>query len=371
MPIRFTDFPEIHAALRKDLDAAYRRVLDRNWFILGHELAAFEQEFAHKCGVGHAVGVGNGLEALHLALRACGVGPGDEVIVPAHTFIATWLSVSYAGATPVPVEPDWATGNIDPAGIAAAITPRTRAIIAVHLYGLPAAMDEIREIAAAHRLKVIEDAAQAHGALYRGRRAGSLGDVAAFSFYPAKNLGALGDGGAVTTDHPDIAEKVRRLRNYGAGEKNVHQLRGFNSRLDELQAAFLRAKLPHLEEWNQRRKEVAAQYLQMLKPLAPVLTLPVEPPGVESAWHQFVIRTGRRDELRQFLVKQGIPTMIHYPTPIHQQAAYRGQIRTPLPVSEKFCRTALSLPIHTGLSPEQIREICGQIQRFFAAAPSQ
>ena len=262
--VPFLDLRAAHAEVRDALDAAYRRVVGSGAYVLGAEVEAFEREFAAYCGVGHCVGVGNGLDALHLVLRAYGVGPGDEVVVPSNTFVATWLAATHAGATPVPVEPDPATYNLDPARLEAAITPRTRAIVAVHLYGQPADMDPVREVARRHGLPVVEDAAQAHGARYRGRRAGALGDAAAFSFYPGKNLGGLGDGGAVTTDDAALADRVRVLRNYGSREKYHNEVVGVNSRLDPLQAAFLRAKLPHLDAWNARRAAVAARYLDGL-----------------------------------------------------------------------------------------------------------
>ena len=260
MQVPFLDLGRLHQSIRAPLDAAYHRVMDSGWFIMGPELEAFEAEFAQYCEVKHCIGVGNGLEALHLLLRAYGIGPGDEVIVPSNTFIATWLAVTQCGATPVPVEPDVNTHNIDPALIAAAITPRTRAIMPVHLYGQPADMDPINEIAAKHGLIVIEDAAQAQGARYKGRRTGSLGHAAGTSFYPGKNLGALGDGGAVLTSDDAIADKVRQLRNYGSKIKYQHDLAGYNSRLDEMQAAFLRVKLTVLDDWNALRSEIADQY---------------------------------------------------------------------------------------------------------------
>jgi dTDP-4-amino-4,6-dideoxygalactose transaminase len=255
--VPFLDLKAAHAELRAELDAAYARVMDSGWFVLGDELAAFEAEFAAYCGARHCVGVGNGLDALHLILRAMQIGPGDEVIVPANTYIATWLAVSYAGAAPVPVEPDPRTFNLDPARVEAAVTPRTKAVMPVHLYGQPADVDAVREVAARHGLRVIEDAAQAQGARYRGRAAGSLADAAGFSFYPGKNLGAAGDAGAVTTDDDALAAELRRLRNYGSPAKYQHDVKGFNSRLDELQAAVLRVKLRRLDEWNARRAAVA------------------------------------------------------------------------------------------------------------------
>src|SRR5690349_409389 len=293
MKVPFLDLKTVHAELREELDAAYRRVLNSGWFILGAEVEAFEKEFAAYCGAQHCVGVGNGLDGLHLILRAMEIGDGDEVIVPSNTYIATWLAVSYAGAKPVPVEPDERTYNIDPAQIESVVTDRTRAIIAVHLYGQPAEMDAINEIALRHGLRVIEDAAQAQGARFRGRVAGALADAAGFSFYPGKNLGALGDAGAITTDDGELADRIRQLRNYGSRVKYYNELKGFNSRLDELQAAILRVKLCKLDDWNDQRRRVADSYLTMLREAD--LLLPFVAPHIESIWHQFVIRHPQRD----------------------------------------------------------------------------
>jgi dTDP-4-amino-4,6-dideoxygalactose transaminase len=335
--------------------------MESGWFILGAEVEAFETEFAAYCGARHCIGVGNGLDALHLILRAMEIGEGDEVIVPANTYIATWLAVSYAGATPVPVEPDERTYNIDPTQIEAAITERTCAIIAVHLYGQPAEMDAINEIAARHGIKVIEDAAQAQGAQYRGRMAGALADAAGFSFYPGKNLGALGDAGAITTNDPKLAERIRLLGNYGSSVKYRHDLKGFNSRLDELQAALLRVKLRKLDEWNDRRKAMARLYMQMLQ--AKNLVLPFIPEHVETNWHQFVIRRRRRDELREHLAAAGVGTIIHYPIPPHMQKAYAelGLGAGTFPISESMAREVLSLPMSPHLSDKDVRLVASQI----------
>src|SRR5882762_609929 len=320
MNVPFLDLKAEYAELKSDLDAAIQRVLASGWYILGAELEAFEKAFAAYCAVSHCVGVGNGLDALHLILRALEIGFGDEVIVPANTYIATWLAVSYSGATPVPVEPEERTYNIDPSRIEEAITSKTKAIIAVHLYGQPADMDAINEIAARHGLKVIEDAAQAHGARYKGRRAGSLADAAGFSFYPSKNLGALGDGGAVTTDDDALADRVRVLRNYGSRQKYRNETKGYNSRLDELQAALLREKLRLLDQWNERRRSIARRYLEGLAGLP--LVLPHVPPGCEPIWHVFVVRSARREWLASTLEAAGIGTLVHYPIPPHLQPAY-------------------------------------------------
>ena len=296
MQVPFLDLGRLHKPIREQLDEAYRKVMDSDWFIMGPELEALESEFAAYSEVKHCIGVGNGLEALHLLLRAYGIGPGDEVIVPSNTFIATWLAISQCGATPVPVEPEVKTHNIDPELIAAAITPRTCAIMPVHLYGQPADMDPINELANKFGLTVIEDAAQAQGAKYKGRRAGSLGHAAGTSFYPGKNLGALGDGGAVLTNDDEIASKVRRLRNYGSTVKYQHELAGYNSRLDELQAAFLRVKLSVLDAWNDRRREIAARYIRLLDGKG--FGLPFVPDYADPVWHLFVIRHTQRDALR-------------------------------------------------------------------------
>ncbi len=362
MSVPFLDLQSPHRELRAALEAATRRVLDSGWFILGPELEAFEAEFARYCGTRYAIGVGNGLDALHLILRGYGIGPGDEVIVPAHTFIATWLAVTHAGATPVPVEVDPATCNLDPARIERAVTPRTRAILPVHLYGLPAAMTEIREIADRHGLKLIEDAAQAHGARDHGRPAGSLGDAAAFSFYPGKNLGALGDGGAVTTNDPALAEQVRMLRNYGSKQKYVHQLPGVNSRLDELQAAYLRVKLRVLDAWNARRAAVAARYAEGL--VGTGLTLPVVPAGMVPSWHIYVARSPSRDALQARLAAAGIGTLIHYPQPPYRQPAYAGMGIDPaaFPVSERLAAEVLSLPMGPHLRDDQVAEVIAAVR---------
>jgi dTDP-4-amino-4,6-dideoxygalactose transaminase len=346
MNVPFLDLKAPHIELRAELDAAWHRVMSSGWFILGEEVEAFEREFAAYCQAKHCVGVANGLEALHLILRAYGIGPGDEVIVPANTYIATWLAVTQAGATPVPVEPVPETHNIDPARVAAAITPRTRAIMVVHLYGQPADMDPINALARERGLKVIEDCAQAHGARYRSRRTGALGDAAGWSFYPGKNLGALGDGGAVTTDDPSLAERIRVLRNYGSRVKYHNEVVGFNSRLDELQAALLRVKLERLDDWNERRRKVAAHYLQALAGI-PELILPVVPAWAEPVWHLFVVRRPRRDAFQQTLTDRGIGTMIHYPIPPHRQAAYAslGLEEGRFPMSEQLAREVLSLPM--------------------------
>ena len=362
MEIPFLELKPTYLEFKEDFDAAYHRVMDSGWYLLGKELEAFEQEFASYCGTSHSLGVGNGLDAIHLILRGYDIGEGDEVIVPSHTFIATWLGVSFAGATPVPVEPDERTYNIDPARIEAAITPRTKAIIAVHLYGQTADMDPIREIADRHGLKVIEDAAQAHGALYKGRKAGSLSDAAAFSFYPGKNLGAFGDAGAITTNDPKLAERIQSLRNYGAKVKYHHDEIGLNSRLDELQAAFLRVKLRHLDEWNDRRKATAGLYLGNLLKVAPELILPFVPEWADPVWHLFVVRHPDRDGFQQRLQEAGIGTLIHYPVPCHRTGAYaRLDFEGGLPIAEQLSASLLSLPIGPHLTMNNARHVMGAL----------
>jgi len=344
--VPFLDLKAPYLELKEELDAACQRVMESGWYILGEEVEAFEAEFAEYCGVKYCVGVGSGLDALSLIARAMGIGSGDEVIVPSNTFIATWLSVSENGATPVPVEPDESTYNIDPQRIEEAITDRTKAIMPVHLYGQPADMDEINSIAHKYGLKVIEDAAQAHGARYKEQRVGGLGDAAGFSFYPGKNLGAFGDGGAVTTNDPDLAERIRMIRNYGSNVKYHHDVSGINSRLDELQAAFLRVKLKYLDEWNSRRAQVASYYYKELANM-PSLTLPVIPEYASPVWHLFVIQYKQRGFLQEKLSEKGIGTMIHYPIPPHLQKGYEnfGYSKGEFFVAERIAEQVLSLPM--------------------------
>jgi dTDP-4-amino-4,6-dideoxygalactose transaminase len=353
LKIPFLDLKAQYLELKNELDAAYQRVMDSGWYILGNELEAFEAEFADYCEVKHCIGVGNGLEALHLILRAMDIGSGDEVIVPSNTYIATWLAVSYAGATPVPVEPDERTYNIDPNRIEAAITDKTKAIIPVHLYGLPAEMGAINKLAARYGLRVIEDAAQAHGARFHGRRTGGLGHAAGFSFYPGKNLGAHGDGGAVTTNDDQISDRIRMLRNYGSKIKYHNDLRGFNSRLDELQAAVLRVKLGRLDDWNERRRKAADRYTKLLTKAE--MSLPYVPEGLEPAWHLYVIRSASRDLLTATLDRHGIGNLIHYPVSPHLQAAYAdlGYDRGAFPCAERLANEVLSIPMGPNLSDVQ------------------
>lgn len=353
--IPFLDLKASYTELKSEIDGAVARVLDSGWYIGGVEVDGFESDYADYCGTAHCVGVANGLDALHLALRAMDVGPGDEVIVPSNTYIATWLAVSQCGAIPVPVEPDERTCNIDPALIEAAITPRTKVILPVHLYGQSADMDPILAVARKHGLLVLEDGAQAHGARYKGRKLGAHGDAVAWSFYPGKNLGAMGDGGAVTTNDERIADRIRVLRNYGSRVKYVNEVQGYNSRLDPIQAAILRVKLAHLDDWNARRGAIARLYQEGLA--ATGLTLPHVPEWADPVWHLYVVRHRERDALQHLLAQAGVATMIHYPIPPHLQSAYAllGFSRGSFPVSEALHDHVLSLPI----GPSQTVEATG------------
>lgn len=360
--VSFLDLQRIHHEIREPMEAAFHRVLESGRFIMGPEVEAFEAEFAQYCGVKHCVGVGNGLDALHLLLRAYGIGPGDEVLVPANTFIATWLAVTQCGAIPVPVEPRSETYNIDSDALAAAITPRTRAIIPVHLYGQPADMDPINALAHRHGLIVIEDAAQAQGAAYKGKRAGSLGNAAATSFYPGKNLGALGDGGAVLTNDASIADKVRLLRNYGSCIKYEHQDTGYNTRLDEMQAAFLRVKLVLLDDWNARRRALVRIYTAQLRDAG--LGLPWVPVWADPVWHLYVVRSSKRDALRAHLDRCGVSTVIHYPIPPHRQACYAGYSGHHLPLAETLANEVLSLPMSPFMTEQEAEYVANSVQIF-------
>lgn len=363
--VPFLDLKSPYIELKDELDTAYKRVMESGWYILGKECEAFEKEFANYCGTKYCIGVGNGLDALHLILRAYDIGKGDEVIVPANTYIATWLAVSYAGAKPVPVEPNEKTYNINPTLIEKAITERTKAIIAVHLYGQPADMDPINELAKEYNLKVIEDAAQAHGAKYKGRRAGSLGNAAGFSFYPGKNLGAIGDGGAITTNDPILAEKAKVLRNYGSRIKYYNEIKGFNSRLDELQAALLRVKLARLDEWNKRRSSVANKYLEGLHNSNGII-LPYVAEWAEPSWHLFAVCCAKRDDFKSYLSKNGVDTLIHYPIPPHLSEAYADTAYKvgDFPITEQIAKSVLSLPIGPHISDVEISEIRIKISNY-------
>ncbi len=361
----FLDLKATYEELKPEFDAAYQRVMDSGWYLLGKELEAFESEFATYCGSEYCIGVGNGLDALVLILRAYDIGPGDEVIVPAHTFIATWLAVSQVGATPVPVDVESAYYGIDSLLIEAAITEKTKAIIPVHLYGHPADMGPINEIAQKHGLRVIEDAAQAHGAEYKEKRCGTLGDAAAFSFYPGKNLGAFADAGAVTTNDPAVYEKIKKLRNYGAAVRYQHELQGVNSRIDELTAAFLRIKLCKLDEWNARRKHIAERYLSDIRPLTSDLRLPAVASWATPVWHLFVVRHPNRDILQKKLADAGITTLIHYPIPPHLTGAYKpmGYVEGAFSVTEQLCGEILSLPIGPHLNDAQADFVRSELSR--------
>ncbi|MYM85232.1 aminotransferase class V-fold PLP-dependent enzyme [Duganella sp. FT50W] len=367
MSVPFLDLQAINLSQTAELEAAFKRVLHSGWYILGEEVAQFERRFAAYCGSAHGIGVANGLDAIMLVLKAGGVGPGDEVIVPSNTFIATWLAVSQCGATPVPVEPLAATYNIDPALVEAAITPRTKAILPVHLYGQTADMPALRTIATRHRLLLVEDAAQAHGATCHGVRAGALGDAAAFSFYPGKNLGALGDGGAITTNDAALAELLRTYRNYGSQKKYHNQVQGFNSRLDEVQAALLNVKLDVLDQGNARRREIAAVYSEQLAGVAD-LQLPQVPAWAEPVWHLYVVRHPRRELLAQRLAERGIGTIVHYPVAPHRQQAYAdlGYREGAFPLAEAMHREVLSLPIGPHLQPAQAAEVADAVRAVLA-----
>lgn len=363
--VPFLDMKTPYLELKEELDQAYQRVMESGWYILGEEVSAFEQEFSAYCGVRHCIGVGNGLEALHLILRGYGIGPGDEVIVPSNTYIATWLAVSYAGAKLVPVEPDLQTYTMDVNKIEAAITPRTRAILPVHLYGQSVDMDPVIQLADHYHLKVVEDAAQAQGMRYRGRLSGSLGHAAGFSFYPGKNLGAYGDAGAILTNDDSLAGKVRKLRNYGSKIKYYNEEKGYNSRLDEIQAAFLRVKLHHLDDWNNRRTKIALFYSSRLADL-PQVTMPVITDWSQSIWHIFPILHPKRDHLKQYLFEKGIDTLIHYPIPPHLSDAYvdLGFQKGSFPIAEQIALSELSLPMGPHLTLEEADFVVEAIRKF-------
>ncbi len=361
MTVAFLDLKAAYAELASELGNAIMRVVKSGWYLLGEELSAFEAEYADYVGTRYCVGVGNGLDAIRLILIGKNIGPGDEVLVPANTYIATWLAISQTGAIPVPIDPDPHTYNMDPTKIRPAITEKTKAILVVHLYGQPADMDAINKIASEQRLMVFEDAAQAHGARYRGKRAGNLADAAAWSFYPTKNLGAMGDGGAVTTNDETLAHALRTLRNYGSVKKYVNERQGYNSRLDEVQAAILRVKLRYLDLWNARRGKLAQFYTKHLR--APGVTLPYVADQVEHAWHLYVIRSVRRSELQTYLQSQGIDTLIHYPIPPHMQAAYcdTGICLKQTFMATQLAQEVLSLPMGPHLTEAQAEQVVRSI----------
>lgn len=363
MKVPFVSFDVMHKEIEQEIFEKFQNVYKSNIFINGKEVDNFEKKFADYCESDYCVGCGTGLDALYLILKAYDIGSGDEVIIPANTFIATALAVSYAGATPVLVEPDVDTYTIDPTLIEQNITERTKAIIAVHLYGRCADMDAICDIGKKYHLKVIEDAAQAHGARYKGRKAGALGDAAGFSFYPGKNLGALGDGGAVVTNDKEVADKVRTLANYGSKIKYHHIYRGNNSRLDELQAAFLGVKLQYLDKWNSYRNKIAEKYIKEIN--NPLIKCPMEADNDYGCiWHLFVIRTPKRDELEEKMNGCGIGTTIHYPIPIHLQPAYKSIIKGSFPLTEKLANEIVSIPMYYGISEEQTDYIIHVLNEF-------
>jgi len=365
MNIPFLNFAPMHSAIRAEMQAAFESVYDSNWFIMGKHLEAFEVAYAAYNGTKHAIGVSNGLDALVLGLRALGVSEGDEVIVPAHTFIASALAVSHVGATPVFVEPNPQTYNIDPNAIAPAITPRSKAIMPVHLYGQACEMDRIMEIARQHKLYVIEDNAQAHGSHFNGQDTGTFGDAAGISFYPGKNLGALGDGGMLVTNRDDVAGKVQMLRNYGSRKKYYNEEIGYNMRLDELQAALLQVKLKYLPQWTAERQQIAAWYDEYLQAI-PNLTLPYRHPDAGHVYHLYVVRTPKRNELQAYLREEGIGTLIHYPVPPYIQPAYAslGLEKGSFPIAEELAETCLSLPLWAGMEENQISSIAKCIRKL-------
>ena len=367
--MKFLDLGLTEPSLREELDRAYRRVMDSGWLVLGPELSAFEGEFADYCGAAHCVGVGTGLDAMILTLRAKGIGAGAEVIVPSHTFAATWVAVAAAGATPVPVEVDPATFTLDPRNIATAITPRTAAIMPVSLYGHAIYAGPIMALADRHGLFVLEDAAQGHGSAYEGRRTGSVAHATAFSFYPTKNLGALGEAGAVVTNDAALADRLRMLRNYGARRRYEHELIGINSRLDELQAAFLRVQLARLEAGNAQRRELAAQYGRLLRGVGD-LTLPQEAPWARHVYHLYVLRSPARDELQAKLSAADIETIVHYPVACHLQPAFSdlGFKRGDFPIAERLADEVLSLPLRPGMPAADVEQVAAAIVRLSGGA---
>ena len=360
--IPFLDVKAINSRFKDELESAMRQVLESGWYILGEKSRAFEKAFAEYCGIEHCIGCGNGLDALRLGIKALGFGENDEIIVPANTYIASILAISDNGCKPIFVEPSLQTYNIDVEKIESAITPRTKAILVVHLYGQVVEMQKVWELARKYNLAIIEDCAQAHGAIYQGKRVGTLGDVAGFSFFPGKNLGALGDGGAVTTKHKDVAEKVRALGNYGSHKKYVNLYKGLNSRLDEIQAAILEIKLKHLDSDNESRRAVAKFYRENITNNKIILPECVSEEG--HAWHLFVVRCEERDRFQAYLKDNGIETIIHYPIPPHKQEAYKEYNHLSLPITEKIHREVLSLPISPVMSKEQAEEVVRVVNRF-------
>lgn len=364
--IPFLSFKQMNADVKQDLLPSFEQFIDNGWYILGNQVKQFESDYASYCSTKFCVGVANGLDALIIALKALEIGPGDEVIVPSNTYIASWLAVSYVGATPVPVEPRLSTYNINPDLIEAVITSKTKAIMPVHLYGQCCEMDAIMAIAKKHHLFVVEDNAQSQGAVYNGKITGSFGHINGTSFYPGKNLGAYGDAGAITSDNEELTQKVFTIRNYGSNKKYYNEIKGINSRLDELQAGFLSIKLPHLNNWNHQRLAIANQYTQELAGIGDLIT-PIIADKATSVFHLYVIRTEKRDTLQQFLTEQGIGTLIHYPVPPHLQQAYQdlNYKKGNFPLAEKIADTCLSLPIYPGLTTSDVSLICDTITKFF------
>lgn len=364
MKIPFLDFKPMHSEIEKEINEKFLEVYRSNWLILGEQVESFEKEFADYCDVKYCVGVGNGLEALTLILKAYSIGAGDEVIVPSNTYIATALAVSNVGAKPIFVEPNIETYNINPDIIEKAITNKTKAIMAVNLYGQAANIDSINNIAKKYNLKVIEDSAQAHGSLYNGKKAGSLGDASGFSFYPGKNLGALGDAGAVTTNDKELADRIKILRNYGSDKKYHNLYKGYNSRLDELQAGFLRVKLKYLDKWNNERRKIAEIYLNNIKNSK--IVLPYVPNYANPIWHIFIVRTEQRNKLQNYLKENDIGTLIHYPIPMHLQPAYKelNFKKGNFPIAEKIANEVLSLPMWYGMKDEEIQYVIDKINAW-------
>ncbi len=362
MEIPYSDFRRMHEPLRGDFEHSFQTVLDSQWFIQGKMLEQFEREFAQYCGAKYCVGTGNGLDALQIMLRAAGIGAGDEVLVPANTYIATVLAISYVGAVPVFVEPDEETLLINPDEIVTKITEKTKAILVVHLYGRLADMDKICAIAEKYGLDVFEDVAQAHGAEHKGRTAGTFGRASAFSFYPGKNLGAFGDAGAIITDDFELAQKARAIGNYGSSKKYQHDYKGVNSRLDEIQAAILSVKLKRLDEWTQERKQIAKVYYR------DIMNVKIRLPqySEENVYHIFPVFCEERNELQKYLLEKGVHTLIHYPTPIHLQGAYRDMncVKGSFPITEKICDTELSIPLYPGMTEEEIVYIINSLNEF-------
>ncbi|MFD3157164.1 DegT/DnrJ/EryC1/StrS family aminotransferase [Haloimpatiens sp. FM7330] len=364
MKIPFVNLKPMHEEIKSEMNSKFQEIYTKNWFILGKEVQNFEQSFSDYCNVKYCVGCGSGLDALHLALRGLNIGSGDEVIVPSNTYIATALAVSYAGAKPIFVEPNLETYNINPDLIEDAITRNTKALMVVHLYGQPAEMDRIKIIAKKYNLKIIEDCAQAHGAKYKDKIVGSLGTGAGFSFYPGKNLGALGDGGAVTTNNEELAKKVRALRNYGSNKKYFNEYRGFNSRLDEIQAGFLSVKLKYLKKWNEYRRKIAAKYILNIR--NDNIILPHVIDNAEPVWHLFVVKSKKRKDLQKYLYEKGIGSLIHYPIPIHLQKAYKDLHfkQGDFPVAEKISKEVLSLPIWYGMKDREIEYVIDVLNKW-------